>query len=86
MAVFLLVTKEGSAFSPPACTTPVFDDVPCSSPFSPWINELAARGISGGCSAGMFCPGNPVTREQMSVFLSTTFGLSVPSASCSGSP
>jgi hypothetical protein len=81
MAVFLLVTKEGTSFSPPACSQ-VFNDVPCSNPFAPWINELAARGISGGCAAGMFCPGNPVTREQMSVFLSSTFSLPVPTAAC----
>ena len=85
MAVFLLVAKEGSSFIPPACTTPVFNDVPCSNPFAPWINELAARGISGGCAPGMFCPGNPVTREQMAVFLSSAFGLPVPTASCPSS-
>jgi hypothetical protein len=33
----------------------------------------------------MFCPGNPVTREQMSVFLSSTFSLPVPTAACTSS-
>ncbi|MCP6768680.1 S-layer homology domain-containing protein, partial [Klebsiella pneumoniae] len=27
------------------------------------------EGITGGCGAGNFCPGNPVTRAQMAVFL-----------------
>jgi hypothetical protein len=69
MAVFLLRAREGAAYLPPACTAQVFDDVPCSSPFAPWVNELAARGITGGCGNGNFCPGNAVTREQMAVFL-----------------
>ncbi len=77
MAVFLLVTKEGSAYSPPACTTPMFNDVPCSSGFAPWINELANRGITAGCGNNNYCPGNPVTRGQMAVFLTTTFALTL---------
>lgn len=82
MAVFLLLTREGPNFSPPACTSPVFLDMPCSSPFAPWVNEIAARGITGGCGNGDFCPENPVTREQMAVFLSTAFGLPVPAQGC----
>src|SRR6185295_4367495 len=39
MAVFLLLSKEGPAYSPPACTTPMFNDMPCSSPFAKWVNE-----------------------------------------------
>jgi hypothetical protein len=29
----------------------------------------------GGCGGGNYCPTAPVTREQMGVFLSVTFGL-----------
>jgi hypothetical protein len=75
MAVMLLLALEGPRFSPPACVTPVFSDVPCASPFAPWINELSARGITGGCGPGLFCPGSPVTRGEMAVFMGTTFGL-----------
>jgi hypothetical protein len=75
MAVFLLLTKEGSGYSPPPCTTPTFGDVPCSSPYAKWIYELVARGITGGCGTGSYCPTAAVTRGQMSVFLVTTFGL-----------
>jgi hypothetical protein len=75
MAVFLLRTHDGSAYTPPPCLTPTFADVPCSSGFARWIDELAARGITAGCGAGNYCPGNPVTRGQMAVFLVTTFGL-----------
>ena len=72
MAVFLLVAKEGAGYAPPACTTPMFNDVPCSSPFARWINELARRGVTGGCGGSNYCPRPPVTREQMSVFLLLT--------------
>jgi hypothetical protein len=84
MAVFLLLTREGAAFAPPACTVQAFNDVPCASPFAPWVNELAVRGISGGCGGGGFCPGRAVTREQMAVFLSAAFDLPVPSNTCPG--
>ena len=72
MAVFLLTAKEGSGYTPPACTAPLFSDVPCSNSFAAWINELADRGVTGGCGSGKYCPGNPVTREQMAVFLLST--------------
>jgi hypothetical protein len=75
MAVFLLKTLEGSSYTPPACTTQVFGDVPCSSGFAPWVNEIAARGITGGCGGGNFCPTAEVARQQMAVFLTKTFGL-----------
>ena len=32
-------------------------------------STLAAEGITGGCGGGYYCPGNPVTRDQMAVFL-----------------
>jgi hypothetical protein len=75
MAVFLLKGFEGSDYVPPACTVPAFNDVLCANPFAPWINELAARAITGGCGGGNYCPGNVVNREQMAVFLVKTFGL-----------
>jgi hypothetical protein len=74
MAVFVLRTLDG-ALNPPACTTPMFTDVPASSPFCRWIEELARRGVVTGCAPGLYCPSDPVTREQMGVFLSATFGL-----------
>ena len=69
MAVFLLVSREGAGYAPPACVTPSFTDVPCSSPYAPWINELAPRGVTGGCGGGNYCPNTAVTRDQMAVFL-----------------
>ena len=77
MAVFLLATFEGTGFTPPPCPPASFADVP-GGPFCPWVNEIAARGITAGCGGGNFCPENPVTRGQMSVFLATTFGIPAP--------
>jgi len=70
MAVFLLKSKFGSAHIPPPCTGGVFTDVPCTgNAFDPWIEELAALQITGGCGGTNYCPGNTVTRQQMAVFL-----------------
>jgi hypothetical protein len=74
MAVFLLKTKLGSLYVPPACTG-IVPDVPCSNPFAPWIEDIFNRGIAAGCSGGNYCPGNPTTRGQMAPFLTKTFGL-----------
>ena len=71
MAVFLLKSKYGLCYQPPPCTG-VFDDVPCSSSFAPWIEALAAEGITGGCGGDNYCPQNPVRRDQMAVFLLKT--------------
>jgi hypothetical protein len=72
MAVFLLRARGGGSYTPPACTSAPFPDVPCSSPFAAWIRELVNRGITAGCGGGLYCPTNPVTREQMAVFLLKT--------------
>jgi hypothetical protein len=56
---------------PPACVPgqEMFHDVPASSPFCPFIEELARRGITGGCGGGNYCPSATVNREQMAVFI-----------------
>jgi S-layer homology domain len=61
-------------FVPPACVagSEMFTDVPASNPFCSWIEELARRGITGGCTPTMYCPGAPVTRQEMAVFLIKT--------------
>ena len=68
MAVFLLKSANGPGYVPPACGG-LFDDVPCPDPFADWIEALAAAGITGGCGGGNYCPSEPVTRQQMAVFL-----------------
>lgn len=78
MAVFLIKTFEGPFYVPPACTTDPFVDVPCSSPFAPWVKQITDRGITAGCGGGAYCPGLEVNRAQMSVFLTTNFSLPQP--------
>ncbi len=68
MAVFLLKGKHGLCYTPPPCAG-TFPDVACPSTFANWIEALAAEGITGGCGGGKYCPGNPVRRDQMAVFL-----------------
>jgi len=72
MAVFLLKSKYSSDYVPPPATGTVFADVPADNGFAPWIENLAALGITGGCGGGNYCPDSPVTRGQMAVFLLKT--------------
>jgi len=73
MAVFLLKAKYGPCYTPPPCTVQLFADVPCDSPFAPWINELVTLGITAGCGGGNYCPLLPVTRQQMAALLLKAF-------------
>lgn len=76
MAVFLLRGEHGAGYNPPAVGGSTgFTDVPTTYWASAWIKQLAAEGITSGCAAGLYCPENQVTREQMAVFLSKTFGI-----------
>ena len=76
MAVFLLKARHGTHFVPPPAAG-VFSDVPVSSPFAPWIEQLAAEGITVGCGGGDYCPDSANTRAQMAAFLAATFGLTL---------
>jgi hypothetical protein len=70
MAVFLLRGIHGSSYSPPdVAGSTGFGDVGPNYWAAPWIKELAAEGITGGCENGNYCPEAPVTRDQMAVFL-----------------
>jgi hypothetical protein len=70
MAVFLLRAIHGSSYLPPDVAGDTgFLDVPAGYWAAAWIKELAAEGITGGCGDGSYCPGLPVTRSQMAVFL-----------------
>jgi len=73
MAVFLLKAKCGSTYVP-ADPTGLFADVPTGHWAARWIEKLATDGITAGCAPSSYCPDNPVTRGQMAVFLSKTFG------------
>ena len=80
MAVFLLKAEHGSGYTPTPCTG-LFVDVPCPTPpgfpFSDWIEQLYAEGVTAGCAVGplAYCPTHPNLRREMAVFLTKTFGL-----------
>ncbi|MCG6962416.1 MAG: S-layer homology domain-containing protein [Acidobacteria bacterium] len=85
MAVFLLKSVHGSSYSPPACSG-IFGDVACPGGFAVnWIEQLFNEGITAGCGGGNFCPGSPVTRAQMAVFLlRAKHGSSYTPPTCAG--
>jgi hypothetical protein len=74
MAIFLLKTSQGSGYVPPPATG-IFGDVPIGSFGADYIEDIYNRGITGGCQASplLYCPGNPVLRQQMATFLVRTF-------------
>lgn len=71
MAQALLQSLGGPTYTPPACVQgqEMFNDVPFDSVFCPWIEELARRGITGGCGNDNYCPGARVSRSQMAAFI-----------------
>jgi glucose/arabinose dehydrogenase len=73
MAVFIL--RALGEFAPPQPATQRFSDVPPTSPFYPFIDRLAELGITAGCGGGNYCPGSPVTRGEMAVFLVIAFNI-----------
>jgi len=76
MAIFLLRGRYGSSYTPPAIGSGSgFSDVPVGSFADAWIEQLAAEGITSGCTATTYCPGGSVTRAEMAVFLVRTFNL-----------
>ena len=62
----------------PAPVTATFLDVPTSSTQFQFIEALVAAGVTAGCGGGNYCPGNPVTRGQMAVFIAKALGLHFP--------
>ena len=64
----------------PAPATATFSDVPKHNWAFPFVEALAASGITAGCSEDppLYCPDDPVTRAQMAVYLSAALGLHWP--------
>jgi hypothetical protein len=46
-----------------------FADVPDANIFYSFIETILHKGVTGGCGASNYCPGNPALRKQMAVFL-----------------
>lgn len=76
MAVFLLRSEHGAAYSPPAVVGGTgFADVSDNHWAAAWIKQLDNEGITAGCGGGNYCPTTAVTRAEMAVFLVRTFNL-----------
>lgn len=70
MAVLLITARYGTIpLTYPS--TPYFTDVPPSSSYFPFVQKMAQLGITAGCAVGVYCPNDPLTRGQMSVFIVT---------------
>jgi uncharacterized protein YkwD len=69
MAIFIERGMNGASFVPPSATGTIFNDVPIDHWAAAWIEQLAADGITSGCSAINYCPESVVTRAEMAIFL-----------------
>jgi hypothetical protein len=68
--------------TPAPATGTVFADVPAGLWYSNAVEELYARGLTGGCTTQplSFCPMKAVNRAEMSVFLLKANGITPPPA------
>jgi len=69
MAVFIILSMGETGST--AVFNAYFDDI-ADDDFDPFINRMYELGITGGCGASgarTYCPNDPVTREQMAVFM-----------------
>ena len=75
MAIWII--RALSDFNPSTPAMQRFNDVPSSRPGYAFIEEMFQRGITLGCSTAppLYCPDDPVTREQMATFLVRAFNL-----------
>ena len=62
-----------------------FEDVPMSDMFHNSVERIFHLGVTAGCGGGKYCPGDPVTRAQMAVFLlKAGHGPSYTPTACAG--
>lgn len=70
----LIATMTLGAQPAAAVVSSPFTDIG-SSPFKADIEWLYSEGITSGCQATLYCPNDPVTREQMASYLARMFDL-----------
>jgi len=61
-----------------------FSDVPPSQPFYKKIETLLHAGVSTGCGGTKYCPGDPVRRDQMAIFIARSLAGSADGIPSSG--
>jgi hypothetical protein len=67
MAAFIIRSLFGETFT--YTTEPYFTDVPDTNQFFKYIQKMRDEGITTGCAAPAYCPGNNVTRAAMAAFI-----------------
>lgn len=75
MAAFVVRARLGITFADtfPYPSAALFDDVPVSNIFFPYVQKMKELGITSGCTAAQYCPNGINTRGQMAVFLTRAF-------------
>jgi S-layer homology domain len=70
-ALYDVVVSNPSTLSTtlPAAWLADFTDVPAGNIFHDDVEKIFRAAITAGCGGGNYCPGSPVTRAQMAVFL-----------------
>jgi hypothetical protein len=74
-AKLVLKARYGAAHVPSESPGAGFEDVAPRSPLAPWIAQIAAEGITAGCSRKRFCPNKDVTRADAAVWLVRAFNI-----------
>jgi plastocyanin len=69
MAAFIIRARYGAATSFAFASSPFFTDVSAGNNFFKWIQKMKQAGITGGCTTTTYCPGDPVTRGEMAIFI-----------------
>jgi hypothetical protein len=70
----------------PAGSASGFGDVGPNDWFAPHVDAIKGAGITTGCAANLYCPSASVTREEMAIFLTRGFSLSIPAIPVRTSP
>ncbi len=84
MAGYLWRGVNGRNAAPPVYQN-IFTDVTFNDYNAFYIQGIFDLGITAGCGTNIYCPGNPVTRAQMSVFLvKATEGSDFVPPACTG--
>jgi plastocyanin len=68
-ADFIIKARYGAGVSFGFTSTPWFSDVSPAYPFFMWIQKMRDSGITAGCSAAEYCPGDLVSRGEMAVLV-----------------
>jgi hypothetical protein len=72
MAAFII--RALGDFNPPPPAMQRFTDVPPTNPFYAFIEQMAVRQITLGCAPNIYCPTDPVLRDQMAAFIIRALG------------